>query len=132
MQRQDRVATTGERILEDLCRSAEQGGRARLFDGDLDRAELSILHSLEVDEIAPMVDDRDRIWRRTGLGDFGDGRGRDLFRILQADRRAIRRRGSGCLSLHLTGKYQPGKYEKMRDLPRHGYPPNIVSRTLPA
>jgi len=79
MQRQEGVATTGDRILEDLGRSAKQGGRARLFDGDLDRAELGVVHALEVDQEAPVVDDRDRVRRGAGLRHFGGGGRRRLL-----------------------------------------------------
>src|SRR4029077_10942453 len=79
MQRQYRVATTGDRILEDLCRPAEKGGRARLFDGDLDRTELGVVHALEVDQEAAVVDDRDRIRRGTGLRHFSVGRSSRLL-----------------------------------------------------
>src|SRR6202007_1611298 len=50
LQCQDRVAAAGERILEDLCRPAEQCGRACLSDGVLDRAEGGVVHALEVDQ----------------------------------------------------------------------------------
>jgi hypothetical protein len=108
MQRQDRVATTGEGILEDLCRSTEQRGRPRL--------------SMAISTVAREALSMRSKWIRkppwstiaieSGLGDFRDSRGGDLLRVFEINRRAKGRRGRRCLSPHLTGKHQPGKHEK--------------------
>src|SRR5260370_19792733 len=93
-QREDCVAPAGERVLEYLARPAEQGGGASLFDRDLDRAELRVVHALEIDQEPAVIDDGDRIGRRPDLRDFGDRRGGGLLGIGDTDRRAIGRRRS--------------------------------------
>src|SRR5260370_232128 len=85
VQSQDGRAAAGERILEDLARPPEQGGGAGLVYGDLDRSQLGVVHSLEVNQKPAMVDDGDGVGRRPDLFDFLDGCGRALPAVVLSD-----------------------------------------------
>src|SRR5260370_28844908 len=89
VQRQDGRAAAGERILEDLARPPEQGGGAGLVYGDLDRSQLGVVHSLEVNQKPAMVEDGNGIGRGPDLFDFLDGCRRRLLAIAETDRRPI-------------------------------------------
>src|SRR5260370_15276275 len=89
VQSQDGRAAAGERILEDLARPPEQGGGAGLVYGDLDRSQLGVVHSLEVNQKPAMVEDGNGIGRGPDLFDFLDGCRRGLLGVVDADRRAI-------------------------------------------
>src|SRR5271165_310623 len=107
-QPQDGCAAAGERILEDLAGPPEQGGGAGLVYGDLDRPQLSVVHSLEVDQEPAGVDDRNGIWRGADFFDLLDGCRCRLLGVVEADRCAIghRRRSGGrrgSLGSGLTG-----------------------------
>src|SRR5215469_15331389 len=100
--------TTGESILEHLAGPAEESRGTGLLDCDLDRTELGIIHSLEVDQEPAVIDDRDRIGRRSGFWNFGYCCGGGLFGVVDADRRTIRGCRRRCRGSRRLRRGRPG------------------------